>query len=117
MNISPFTIYLWQLADKALNGIGLAGVVLSIVFFVASACFVFAYEDYEVPAREAAKKVLKRTAPIAAACNLLWLLIPSSNTIAMMIIIPEIAHSKVVQQDLPDIYNAAVKALKDQLTK
>ena len=43
--------------------------------------------------------------------------VPSSKTIAMMVIIPEIAHSKVVQQDLPDIYNAAVKALKDQLAK
>lgn len=44
-------------------------------------------------------------------------LIPTSKTIAMMVIIPEIAHSKVVQQDLPDIYNAAVKSLKDQLSK
>jgi hypothetical protein len=35
----------------------------------------------------------------------------------MMVVIPEIAKSKMMQQDLPDIYNAAVKALKDQLTK
>ena len=42
---------------------------------------------------------------------------PSSKTLAMMVVIPEIAHSKVVQQDLPDIYNAAVEALKSQLKK
>jgi len=34
-----------------------------------------------------------------------------------MVVIPEIAHSKVVQQDLPDIYDAAVKTLKEQLAK
>ena len=41
-----------------------------------------------------------------------YTLIPTSNTIAMMVVIPEIAKSKVIQTDLPDLYNAAVSALK-----
>lgn len=55
--------------------------------------------------------------PVSFLLIVLANLVPTSKTVAMMVIIPEIAHSKVVQQDLPDIYNAAVKALKDQLAK
>lgn len=35
----------------------------------------------------------------------------------MMVIIPKIADSKIVKQDLPDLYNAAVDALKANLKK
>ena len=46
----------------------------------------------------------------------LFALTPSSKTIAMMVVIPKIVDSKVVQQDLPEIYDLALKALKEQLT-
>lgn len=34
----------------------------------------------------------------------------------MMVVIPKLAESKVVQQDLPEVYDLALKALKEQLT-
>ena len=68
-------------------------------------------------AREVAKKAIKPSVILFMVISVLNVFIPSSSTIAMMVVIPEIAHSKVVQQDLPDIYNAAVEALKNQLKK
>lgn len=41
--------------------------------------------------------------------------IPSKNAVAMMYVIPAIAKSKVVQEDIPEIYNAAIEALKNNL--
>lgn len=43
-------------------------------------------------------------------------LLPSSKTIALMYVLPEIANSKVMQQDVPELYDMAIKALKDQLS-
>jgi hypothetical protein len=46
---------------------------------------------------------------------LLRIATPSSNTVAMMVVIPKIAQSQVIQQDVPDLYNAAVSALKSKI--
>lgn len=40
---------------------------------------------------------------------------PSSDTIAMMVVIPQITQSSVVQKDIPELYRSAVEALKRQL--
>lgn len=139
MNINPLTIYLWQLADKILPILitfsvvfGVAGFILIIFHGIASADV----EKYK--ARKAAEKNSDgywddnlAEAEVIVSWSTKWRLcvsasvislllsgmIPSSNTIAMMAIIPKIAESKAIQQDLPDLYDAAVKALKDQLQK
>ena len=41
--------------------------------------------------------------------------IPNKQTFAAMIIIPEIAKSDVIKKDLPEIYDMAVKKIKDEL--
>lgn len=43
-------------------------------------------------------------------------LMPSSKTIAMMVIIPKLAESKALQQDIPELYDLALKSLKEQIT-
>lgn len=125
MNISPLTIYLWQMADGFSH-------TADVFFFISGILTVFLLMLYgwarifECPDDEEAKnnnelrqmrKVAKGLVPFFFIAGLVSNLVPNSKTIAMMVVIPEIAHSKVVQQDLPDIYNAAVKALKDQLAK
>lgn len=42
-------------------------------------------------------------------------LFPSSNTIATMVILPEIVNSEVIQKDLPEIYKMAIEKLKAEL--
>lgn len=57
----------------------------------------------------------KKLAAVALLSGLLAAFIPSSNTVAMMVVIPKIANSEAIQRDLPDVYRAAVDALKEQL--
>jgi hypothetical protein len=40
---------------------------------------------------------------------------PSSKTIAAMVVIPEIANSDVIKRDIPDIYEAAIGKLRAEL--
>lgn len=137
MNISPLTIYLWQLADRttipsvAITSLaGLAAFLLFIILIIniSDVAKLSASDDtYDVKrnAKELAsakalvqfvKAWLKGSIAIGAITLCFSVLIPSSNTIAMMVIIPKIADSKVIQQDLPDVYNAAISALKAAIT-
>lgn len=102
MEITPWTIYLWQLADNLGCAAFIAGVFLGFYY-----CMMRATENY-----------VSKAVPWGIGLSLATsLLTPSSKTIAMMIVIPAIADSKVIQQDVPDLYNAAVEAIKDQLKK
>jgi hypothetical protein len=116
MNITPLTIYLWQLADQAQDSFRTIGLI-SAIMGIMCAIGAFATSHDGTSASATAAKYSKKA--FLASCLMLIIsaFIPSSKTIAMMVVIPEIAHSKVIQQDLPDIYNAAVNALKNQLKK
>ena len=117
MNISPLTIYLWQLADEVKTACGFVVAMLLVsigVFFTLSLVAAAQADDEGL---NLTKKTMKKLSFVSLALFVSGILTPSSKTIAMMVVIPEIAHSKVVQQDLPDIYNAAVEALKSQLKK
>jgi hypothetical protein len=142
MNISPLTIYLWQLCDRLPPICILFGVVLgfaTIILFITSQVYRnnagaarvdAASADYAPRKAQKEKDAVEcdkmadrltccwhRTLPVAMLSFIGWSLAPSSNTVAMMVVIPQIADSKVVQQDLPDLYNAAVEALKANLKK
>lgn len=119
MNITPFTIYLWQLADKlsgTLSGLCWFSGMLMIVL-----CVIWLFLKIECEAEDSTMRRMSWAVcgGVAAwlVCLSTYTLIPSSSTVAMMVIIPEIANSKALQKDVPDIYNAAVDALKKQLTK
>jgi hypothetical protein len=140
MSISPFTIYLWQLCDdlkSTISGFAPFLLVVALAFGVAAAVY-FAIastragekrsypslnREMDVEAEEAKFKAYSKFAgkwatvsgTVAAIFAILGALVPTSKTIAMMVVIPAIANSKVIQQDLPDIYNAAVEALKSSL--
>lgn len=110
MNITPLTIYLWQLADKVQGMFCAASIVLAIIIFLI--LFICTVEECTPPWKTLMTFTVGFVLSILA-----YLIVPSSNTVAMMVVIPKIAESKAVQQDLPDLYNAAVQALKDQLIK
>ncbi len=140
MNISPLTIYLWQLADSLKSSITalipaffVITVVLIIPIAISTVCaaerlaeaekYPNSYSDEK--AKAAAERHTNRITTLkpwlirsfiaGLFTVLLSALIPTSNTIAMMAVIPEIAHSKVIQTDLPDLYEIAIKALKEQI--
>lgn len=140
MNISPFTIYLWQLCDRITPALIVFGILLSIATVIMFICHLtgkgiagdqramsveYPHDKAEHEAKaaeaDAYAELMRRywSKTVVGAVLLIGgaVAIPSSNTVAMMVIIPEIAQSKMVQQDLPDLYNAAVEALKNNITK
>lgn len=42
---------------------------------------------------------------------------PTSKEMAMIYVVPHLAESQVVKQDIPEVYDLGVKALKDWLKK
>lgn len=135
MNLSPLTIYLWQLADKldtpmsvlsSISGVSALIMFIILMFQIHSVGYYKAkntahgnYAD-DLGGAESLVALLRpwfhRTLGIFFVSFSLVMFVPSSNTIAMMLIIPKIADSKVIQQDLPDVYNAAISALKAAIT-
>lgn len=124
MNISPLTIYLWQLADRLSSGISQVIVILmtlGVALLIASA---FGGIENQSSSGNIAKDETiaslrtwaRRLMVISGILVPAWVATPSSSTIAMMVIIPKLAESKAVQTDLPDLYDLAIKALKEQIT-
>lgn len=95
---------------------------------IAIGCFILTFVSFVVSAAAAdessesgrwiwslAKITRRITVPVLILSCMLATFMPPSKTIAMMYVIPEIANSAVIKQDVPEIYNLAVDALKDQL--
>lgn len=124
--MTPFNIYIWQQADafkSIFSPFGFLG-WLSLVLLGISAIVRMAYvsdegDNPEDPFLKTLKPVQRWLAGVASTGITLTLLaaaIPSSKTIALMVALPAIAKSEPIQQDLPEIYQLAKEALKEQLT-
>lgn len=118
MTISPFTIYLWQLCDSM--KVLFSGIAITLIVIFLLVGFVIFVTDGDIlpDEKEDALKVwriAKVGIGMICVCAIFDTLMPSSKTIAMMVVIPKLAESKAIQQDLPDVYDLAVKALKEQL--
>lgn len=111
--MTPFDIYLWQQADTVICILAVPSwitvIVASVIWFVFGAHSPIC-EDFKLTAKSALKAI-KIALPVA----LLAALIPSSKTIAMMVAIPAIANSEPIQKDLPELYQLAKEAIKEQL--
>jgi hypothetical protein len=119
MNISPLTIYLWQLADNLLRTLQTLTILTGVSFLIAAIVTIIILGE----THDWGDKALKIACRFLAAVFALFILFltaftftPTSKTIAMMIVVPEIANSKIIQKDVPDLYNMAVQAAKDSLT-
>ena len=43
--------------------------------------------------------------------------VPTSKEMAMIYVVPNIAESQVIKQDIPEVYDLGINALKDWLKK
>ena len=106
--MTPFNIYLWQMADQFILSIGILSLILGLI---SGFCLLFGVIEDEGGVSRCGFKI---SIPVIM-LFLLWSLMPSSKTIAMMYVLPRIAESKAVQTDLPELYEAAMAALKEQI--
>ena len=108
-------IYLWGIADDFNNAmIGLFGVLFALSF-VAGAFYLASESDGDAKSSDLYAARFKKLLTLGFVSLAAWILIPSSKTIAAMVVIPAIAQSDVIKRDLPEIYSAAVNKLKEEL--
>lgn len=100
-------IYIWGVIE----GVKVFFIILSVAFLLMSFIKVMADTGSEL--------VIERLAKIMFSASLFFAicatLTPSKETFAAMIIVPEIAKSDAIRKDLPEIYDMAVKKIKDEL--
>lgn len=109
--MTPLTIYLWRQADS----IDCLFTWLSVPFYVLG---FWGLWEAVVGDREEFKNTLKLALSFLSAAlslSVLAVATPSSKTIAMMVAIPAITNSEPIQKDLPELYQLAKEALKEQI--
>lgn len=65
---------------------------------------------------ELCKGFRKTACIIGAICLIFHTLTPSSKNLALIYVLPRIADSKVIQKDLPELYDMAIVGLKSKMT-
>jgi uncharacterized membrane-anchored protein len=69
----------------------------------------------EEPAKKVISTLFKTITPIWLIAIIGALFIPTSKEMAMIYVVPQITESQVVKQDIPELYDLGVNALKDWL--
>ena len=114
MNINAFTIYLWQLSGDVKGSTeGMAAFCFISLIITMLVRLIAHMHEEETPKLD---RAIKPIVLIGLLSGVISTFLPTPNTIAMMVVIPKITESKVIQTDVPEIYNAAIKALKEQIT-
>lgn len=116
MTITPATLY-WITRLDGINCLCAIVAVFSILGFIIGFIMWIANIDYNDEYCEAGKKITKATGIIATLALTISLFIPTSKEMAMIYVVPHLAESQVVKQDIPEIYDLGVKSLKDWLKK
>lgn len=116
MTLSPFIIYLWGITDAighVFEFLAVGSVILMTVFGIIT---IAAHADK----CEEIAKLFRWPLFCSVIAALIFVpiqsLIPSSKTVALMVVVPAILNSEPIQKDLPEIYRMAKDALKQILT-
>ncbi len=117
MQISPWLIYLWGQVDTWLSVFGFLAGICSIIG-LAGSIVTRLFADSDFPNRNEAgciRKIFLGILIFGIFSIGVRLLVPNSKTIATMVVLPAIVNSQPIQKDLPEIYDIAIKALKEKL--
>lgn len=110
--MNTFYVYLWTIADNVREMV--FGVGIGCIFAALIACF-FSLLEVGYPF-EIYKGIRKVACIVGAIVLIVYPFIPSSKNLALIYVLPRIADSKVIQKDLPELYDMAVVGLKSKLT-
>ena len=123
--ITPFEIYLVLQMDDVKDGLtvlcALTGLTAFFALFVATiGCSHDSWNtqdtrDKKDILRIQAIKWFKSTLVVAALSALAATLLPSTKTLAAMLVIPAIANNETVQQEASELYKMAKEALKEAI--
>lgn len=114
MTITPATLY-WITRLDGINCLCVTVAIFSIIAFIIGFIMWIANLDCNDEYCEAGKKITKATGIIATLALTIGLFVPTSKEMAMIYVVPHLAESQVVKQDIPELYDLGVNALKDWL--
>lgn len=107
--MNPWLIYAWSQADAVRAALGIAGILIAGGGFLS---IVTAWDFDHSPSRHVGIATV-----LGIVLGLVALALPSSRTIALMYVLPRVADSEAIQQDVPELYHLAVDALKAELSE
>lgn len=118
MTITPATMYWFTRLD------GITG-TCAVVTFLGAVALLFLSIGYWATGgntdvmyeHKVVKSILKWLIPVWLFGLIGLLFIPNSKQMAMIYVVPQITESQVVKQDIPELYDLGVNALKDWLKK
>ena len=90
-------------------------IILAVAYFVSDATKSLDEEAADV--NKKAKKFFKILFFPWLFAILGLVFVPTSKEMAMIYVVPNIAESQVIKQDIPEVYDLGINALKDWLKK
>lgn len=121
MTITPATMYWFTRLDILNNFFMFVTIIggLGIVFLVIG-YYATSFSDYSEIDKEAhgiVARILKWATPLWVACLIGALFVPTSKQMAIIYVVPALTESQVIKQDVPELYDLGINALKDWLKK
>lgn len=120
MTITPATMY-WFTRLDGLNVAFAVATLLGTFAVIITAIGFFATNnseyDNERKDHNTIKSILKWLVPTWLICLSGLLFTPTTKEMAMIYVVPHITESQIIKQDIPELYDLGVNALKDWLKR
>ena len=113
MTITPATMYWFTRLDSI--GVLMCFTLFACIVGIAITAIQWGVNEPIDEEQESYKKWFKRETITAVIAALILTFVPSSKEMAMIYVVPQITESQVVKQDIPELYDLGVNALKDWL--
>lgn len=105
--MSPWQMWLWLKLD-AIQMLCVSGATVSILLLCFSPLVRMDFPEF-------AERWMKRLGVLLACFTVLGVACPSTKQAALIWAVPALVNSKVVQQDIPEVYELAIEKLKESL--
>ena len=106
MNLTAFDVYIVYQLDTIQHTLG--GLAVALVILTIASALAWVHDDLGGKTLSVIASVCMFFIACATFC-------PSTDTMLKMIVVPELAKSRIVQADMPELYNLAVESLKKSL--
>lgn len=116
MTITPATMYWFTRLDGITNTCAIVTILGAFaLLFLSIAYYATGNNTEDMYDHKTVSGILKWFIPVWLFCLIGALFIPNSKQMAMIYVVPQITESQVVKQDIPELYDLGVNALKDWL--
>lgn len=117
MTITPATMYWFTRLDRITDTFTLITVLGAFILLFLSLVYYATGNTNEVYEHNTVKGILKWLIPVWLFSLIGVLFIPNSKQMAMIYVVPQITESQVIKQDIPELYDLGVNAMKEWLKK